>query len=813
MLQDSRGMFWIGTKQGLSILDNNRVAIQHITMADGLPTNSIVSMLEDEKGNIWLGTSKGLVNVIVEQPGPSSITYKLNTYTEKNGLQGRLFNDNAAFKTDSGDLVFGGPNGFNIIKPDEMKFDHSGSKIVFTQLQIFNKEVKPGDHLNNRPVLTRSMVDTQEIVLQSHENVFSLSFATLNYLEPEDVKYFYKLEGFNNDWIILDRSRENAISYTNLSPGEYVLRVKAEDNTETPEIQITILPPFWKTKYAFVGYFLIILALLWVARKMVISRAKLKFALEEEKKEAIRVHQMDMMKIKFFTNISHEFRTPLSLILSPIERILEKEDNEDNRKQFFLIQRNAKRLMNLVNQLLDFRKIEVQEIKLALTENDIVSFARETCASFSDLSEKKNIDLSFYSKPLKLVTMFDRDKLERIIFNLLSNAFKFTPEGGRISVVLEFEENAVLPNTQTGSLVKLTIKDTGIGIPEDKKEKIFDRFFQNSSPENIVNQGSGIGLSITKEFVQLHGGKIYVESGTEGSSFVVLLPVELSSTNVNSKTDESHFSFKQDELSLQEQTSKFDQKKQKLLIVEDNEDFRFYLKDNLKEEFNILEATNGEQGYKIATLQSPDLIVSDVIMPKLDGFQMTKKIRNDLRTNHIPIILLTSSSKEEQKIEGFNNGASEYLTKPFNYKLLLSRIKSLINEREIVKKSLQKRMDISPSEIDITPLDEKLISRAVKLVEKNISNADFSVEEMGRELGISRTHLYKKMVALTGKSPVEFIRLIRIKRASQLLEKSQLTVSEVSNEVGINNLKFFARYFKAEYNMLPSQYMKKFKSS
>jgi DNA-binding response OmpR family regulator len=504
-----------------------------------------------------------------------------------------------------------------------------------------------------------------------------------------------------------------------------------------------------------------------------------------------------MMKIRFFTNISHEFRTPLTLILAPVEKMLKQSTEPENTRQFQLIHRNARRLLNLVNQLLDFRKMEIQEIQLNPSEGDIIAYLKELVYSFSDLSEKKNISLSFHTNITELQTFFDQDKIEKIIFNLLSNAFKFTPENGHVSVWLDNAE-------QDGrDYLEIKVQDTGIGIPADKLQKVFERFFQHDTPASIVNQGSGIGLSITQEFVKVHGGIIDVESTVgKGSCFRILLPLApLGTPSVGAGQDgEGEIEV------LEEMMEKGGDHKPVLLLVEDNEDFRFYLKDNLKLNYSIVEAANGKIGLEKALSLIPDLIVTDVMMPEMDGIELCRKVKNDSHTSHIPVILLTARTAEEQKMEGFGSGANDYITKPFNFEILQARIKNLIAERQAFMKHFPKLLDVKASDIQVTTHDEKLIRSTIEIVEKNLTNKDFSVEELSRILGMSRVLLYKKLLALTGKTPIEFIRTIRMQRAAQLLEKSQYTISEIAYQVGINNPKYFAKYFKDEYHMLPSNY-------
>jgi signal transduction histidine kinase/DNA-binding response OmpR family regulator len=568
---------------------------------------------------------------------------------------------------------------------------------------------------------------------------------------------------------------------------------------DTPtQLVITVLPPFWKTKIAFVMYVVVVLLALLFSRRLILERERMKYRIRQERQEAQQLHELDMMKLKFFTNVSHEFRTPLTLILTPLEKMLRTTGEGEQKKQFLLIQRNARRLLNLVNQLLDFRRMEVQEVKLNASEGDIIGFIHEAANSFNDLSEKKNIRFSFSSSVESLESVFDKDKLEKILFNLLSNAFKFTPDSGSVMVNTDVIDVGGIRN------LRIKVADTGIGIPIDKQEKIFERFFQSDLPKSMVNQGSGIGLSITKEFVKAHGGTIDVESTPDkGSTFTVLLPVP--EINAEHKGVEEIEELLPETEEISTETNGLHHKPV-LLLVEDNEDFRFYLKDNLKFQYKIIEASNGKSGLKQALENIPDLIVSDVMMPEMNGIELCKKIKNEKSTSHIPVILLTARTAEEQKVEGFDSGADDYVTKPFNFEILQSRIKNLIHQRELFQKDFRKQIEVRASNVNITSLDEKLIQNAIKFVEQNISNPDFSVEDLSRELAMSRVHLYKKLQALTGKAPLEFIRSIRLQHAAQLLEKSQLTVSEVAYKVGFNNPKYFARYFKEEYNVLPSAY-------
>jgi signal transduction histidine kinase len=485
-------------------------------------------MLEDNMQNLWVGTANGLSNIIFENVPYSSenindaYTFSFRNYDESDGLQGREFNDKAGFMTSRGELLFGGANGFNIIVPENITLNKQTPKIVFTDFQIFNQSVIVSKEKGGRVILSKALNETRHITLKYNEDVFSIEFATLSYFHPEKNNYKYILEGFSKDWLTTDSKLRKA-TYTNLDPGEYTFRVKASNNDgywneEGISIGITILPPYWKTKFAFAVYFLLALGIIVLARKMLLDRARIRFRLEQEHLEAQRVRELDLMKTKFFTNVSHEFRTPLSLITAPLEKILKTTKDPELKRQFAHIQLNAKRLLNLVNQLLDFRRLEVQEFKFSPAYGDICRFAEDISNSFSDMAEKKHILYSFRSDTGSLNVLFDHDKLEKILFNLLSNAFKFTREYGCVEVALDVQQQ------ETGKFIRIKVKDDGIGIPQDKGEKIFERFFQVDGQGAIISQGSGIGLSLTREFVKIHGGTINVES-EPSRKLTILLPL------------------------------------------------------------------------------------------------------------------------------------------------------------------------------------------------------------------------------------------------------------------------------------------------
>ena len=803
LFEDSRGWIWIGTREGLNLFDPQRQQFRIFRKEQGLPDNTVLNILEDQAHTLWMSTTNGLSNLSMAKAANSQeYTFSFRNYDASDGLQGSAFNENAALRTRQGELIFGGGNGFNLFYPHTIAQNKNVPPLVFTDFQIFNKSMKAGEKINGRMLLQQDISTTKEITLKYKENVFSITFAALSYFHPEKSGYAYKLEGFNEEWLNTGAGQRTA-TYTNLNPGKYIFRIKASNNDgvwtqQALELHIRILPPFWRTPLAFALYALLIMGALLLWRRVIRERERLRFRIEQERTEAQRMHELDALKIRFFTNISHEFRTPLSLIITPLEKIIKSTGEVNIKSQLELVQRNAKRLLNLVNQLLDFRKLEVQEIKLHTTEGDIVQYIKDLTASFSDLSEKKQVRLDFRTNIAHLQMHYDADKIEKIIFNLLGNAFKFTPEHGSISVELQLQE---------GNTLAIMVKDTGIGIPLEQQDRIFDRFFQHEGQGSLLNQGSGIGLSITKEFVKLHGGVITVDSAPEmGSCFTILLPLKMTGVMLPTDTP-THTAINTPQPGgIKETDTRYNGKKPVVLLVEDNEDFRFYLKDNLSLYYHIITAENGQSAWNILQQQTPDLVVSDVSMPVVDGLELCRRIRAHQPSAHIPIILLTARTTEADQLEALDRGATDFITKPFNFEVLLSRIRNLISQQDQLKRSFRKHIEANPSEIAVSSADEQFIQQALQVVEQHISDPDFSVEELSRALHMSRVSAYKKISTLTGKTPIEFIRSIRLKRAAHLLEKSQLTVAEVAYEVGFNNPKYFSKYFKMEYNVLPSAY-------
>jgi signal transduction histidine kinase/DNA-binding response OmpR family regulator len=818
--QDSRGLMWIATNDGLSILNPETNRFISLAKKDGLPDNQVLNVLEDNKGAMWVSTSNGLGRITLA-PGNGAYKFQFERFDETDGLQGGEFTVNAALKTNKGELVFGGSHGFNIFDPLSIHPNIDEPKLIFTGFQLFNKSIAANEAVDGHIVLTKAISATQKITLKHSENVFTIEFAALNFFNPNKITHQYIMEGFDKGWLTADNATLKA-TYTNLDGGDYTFKVRAigQEGKWKPsyiKLKIKVLPPFWKSTLAYVIYLLMITGTLFFIRRRGIQKIRRQFIAEKEKQEAKliieqerqevkRMQDLDQLKTKFLTNVSHEFRTPISLIMAPVEKMLTRADQEQ-KQQLGMIGKNARRLLNLVNQLLDFRKMEIQELKLHSKPGDIVKFINEIYLSFTDIAEQKGINFIFDTSADSLFTDFDHDKIERILFNLLSNAFKFTLPGGQVSVLLNVDSET------DGAPLEIKVIDTGIGIPHEKQSKIFERFFQHDIPESMINQGSGIGLAITHEFVKMHGGEITVESEPDhGSCFIIKLPfVIYNGRDTGLPSDDGVDKDIVNEITHVEDKSIEKQprsnKKPVVLLVEDNDDFRFYLKDNLKDIYKLVEAANGKDGWQKALSQHPDLIVSDISMPAMTGIDLCKKLKNDSRTSHIPVILLTALTGESEQLKGLEIGANDYITKPFNFEILLSKIKNILVLKDVYKRTYKKQMDVQLQEIPLQNEDEILLKNIVEYIELNILNDNLSVDELSRQMGISRGSLYNKVLMLTNKSPGEFIRSIRLKKAAYLLENSQMTVSQICYEVGFNTPKHFTKMFKEEYNILPSAYV------
>ena len=799
LLEDHSGNMWIGTAgDGLFCFNSAQKKLINYFAPAELPDGVVHKLLEDASGNIWLSTGKGICKF---KPGSKKLTH----YSEYNGLQNDQFIDGSGIRSSKGLLFFGGAEGFNFIDPQqEVKRNSSVPPVFLTTLKVNNAVVVAGDH----SALKQDISVAKQIDLDYKQN-FSISYSAINYTLPQQNRYAYILKSFNKSWNYVGST--TTAYYTNLDPGEYVFVVRACNNdgvwnNSGAQIRIIIHPPIWMTWYAYLLYAMVIVGALLLIRHRGIEKLKGKLALEQERREAERLHELDMLKIKFLTNLSHEFRTPISLIMAPADKLLAEHNDEQTAGQLAVIRRNARRLLNLVNQLLDFRKLEEQELKLSLVEGEIISFVSDVIDSFHDLSESRGIVLDFNAPREKLFVRFDHDKVERILFNLLSNAFKFTLPGGTVSIEIAQHPTSSAEKT----MLEFKISDTGIGIAEERKDLIFTRFYQAGDAQTgKVNPGSGIGLSITKEFVEMHGGSISVESEIgKGSVFSVLIPMEVFADSSIEIQSPVNIPAKGKELRSKRTIAQAITDMPVLLIVEDNDEFRYYIKDNLKTQYKIVEAANGAEGWDKALSCHPDLIISDITMPYMNGITLSRKIKADKRTSHIPFILLTASTREDEQLRGLESGANDYLTKPFNFEILNVKIKNLLQLNTVLKNTYTKQLKVVHPDIAVESSREKFLTKVINYIDNNLNNPKFSVVDLSEHLAMSRGALYTKIFELTGLPPVEFIRSYKLDRAAILLLKSDLSVSQIAYEAGFATPHYFSRSFKDKFNMLPSEYRK-----
>lgn len=816
--EDSRRRVWVATRSGLHVYDPVCDELYEVPLDAESSQQPVSGIVEDDRQEMWVTAGGRLLNIVpASDPQTGKLTFSCHAYTDKDGLQNGDFNQRALKLLHTGEVVAGGLYGINYFRPGNIRYNQVAPRVMFTGLQLFNREVKPGEEVDGRVLLKETLNHAHRLVLDYKQNVFTIFLASDNYVLPEKTRYFYKLEGFNDDWLTAGDNLHR-VTYTNLAPGTYWLRVKAansdgvcSDQSEA-RLQIVIRPPFWLTPWAYLLYALLLAGMLLLAYFQVKRRERNKYHIRQIEEDARRTDELNQMKFRFFTNVSHELRTPLTLIISPLESLIKDTRDEQVGQKLQMIYRNALRLLNLVNQLLDFRKNEMAGMHLSLSEGDVVSFVQNICHSFLMLSEKKGVKFTFHSSQPSLCMAFDADKLGKVVMNLLSNAFKFTPDGGRVEVSLE------VPDYQP-EVLEIRVADTGIGIGDADKSRIFERFYQaEHGAETPLSTGSGIGLSLVRDFVALHGGTVKViDNPGGGSIFVVAIPLRHTAPIVSGQSPVAAgpvgapVEAKTDSVSvpvapgqpLPEKKSD----KPLVLVVDDSHDFTGFMQDALSLYFSVQVAANGQEALDAIRKQKPDLILCDWMMPVMDGRELCRRVKSDKQTASIPFVLLTAKQSVETKVEGLTVGADDYVTKPFSLEVLILRIRKLI---ELSRKAKPRGfIDPAPEEIVITPLDEKLVADAIHYVEKNISRSDLSVEELSRELGMSRAHLYKKVLQITGKTPIEFIRVIRLKRAAQLLRESQQNVSEIAYQVGFNNPKYFSRYFREEFGVLPSVYQER----
>lgn len=801
----SNGIIWVGTREGFYCFNEKDKQIKRYNTTNGLPNNVVYGILEDSFGRLWLSTNRGISCFNPE-------TEKFRNFTESDGLQSNQFNTASYCRTSVGQMYFGGINGITTFRPELLLDNPYTPPVVITKLQLFNKVVRPDDETG---ILTKNICETKSITLKSWQTAFSIEFVVSNYISGQHNTFAYKLEGYDKEWYYLTDSR--TVSYSNLPQGTYQFLVKAANsdgkwNPIPTALEIIVLPIWYKTWWALLIFFATFAGFITFVFRFFWMRKSMEAQLEIERRDKEHQEEINQMKMRFFINISHELRTPLTLILTPLQEIINKISDRWTRNQLEYIQRNANRLLHLVNQLMDYRRAELGVFELKAKKGNAHQLIQDNFLFYDKLARHKKITYTLHSELEDKEVLFDANYLELIVNNLLSNAFKYTESGQSITVTLKEENGWLL----------LQVSDTGIGIPINKQGKIFERFYQIES-EHV---GSGIGLSLVQRLIELHHGRIELDSEeNKGSTFSVYLPQDLSvykpselASNNEQNEEEQVYStnskamyFIDTEKVENESVESGDKKRGTILIVEDNNEIRRYLSNGLADLYNTLEAGNGEEALEKLKDNEVDVIVTDVMMPVMDGIKLCKNVKQNIRTCHIPVIILSAKTDIKDQMEGLQMGADDYIPKPFSLAILTTKIQNMMRTRRRMLDKYAKSLEVEPEKITFNAMDEALLKRAMAIVEKNMDNIEFSTDEFAREMNMSRSNLHLKLKAITGESTIDFIRKIRFNEAAKLLKDGRYTVAEVSTMVGFNTPSYFATSFKKYFGCLPTEYIKKSK--
>lgn len=800
IIQDGKGRMWIaqsGYGLCMAIVGKSyeQIEFTHYTLKDGLVSMMTQALVEDNEGMIWVSTEYGLSCF-----DPDLMTFK--NYLFSDSILGNVYSENSALCLADGRLAFGSGQGIVVVDPLQVFTEDQAPRISFTDLRLGGLSVRPGDP--DSP-LESSLAYAGEIRLSYNQNSFTVAYSTFEYAESDLLKYMYRLDGYEKAWSVPESLP--FASYKNLPPGTYALRVKACDASgvwgEESVLKIIIVPPFWQTSWAFLVYFLLGLLALYVAYRIVgkMNRLRNKIKVEE---------QLTEYKLMFFTNISHEFRTPLTLILGALERMHRvKRVPVELSRSIRLMDKSAQRMLRLINQLLEFRKMQNNKLSLALEEADVIAFLRDICSNFTDAAQSKRMDFAFISSCPAYRMFIDKNYLDKIAYNLLSNAFKYTPSEGKIQCIVTIDE----------ALHRLILKvtDTGVGVPVDKRSELFQRFMQSS----FSGSSMGVGLHLTHELVQVHKGSIMYEENPEGGSiFTVILPTDSSvydekdflvpNTLLEEEAEVAERQYNLDRIEDEEDEEETASplNKRKILIVEDDNDVREFLKEELSPYFEVRVEADGNSGLECVKTFDADLIISDVLMPGCSGFELTKKLKNDFNTSHIPIILLTALNTQDKHLEGVEAGADAYITKPFSSSLLRARVFKLIEQRDKLREKFSKDPQSVRPSLCSTDKDKEFADKLAKTLESHLSDPDFTIDDFVVKMKMGRTIFYRKVRGVTGYSPSEYIRVMRMKKAAELLAEGEYTVSEVAYKVGMNDPFYFSKCFKMQFGVAPSAYLK-----
>ncbi len=798
------GKLWIGTNDGLFCYDIQKKTMKNYTTEKGLADNGVVSFEQDKEGRLWLGTDHGLSCL-------NPKTGEIQSFFVDNGLQSNEFSDGASFMVENDTtavLLFGGVGGITWFHPERVKQHKWDAKVCLVSFIVNRKPVNSETKSGRYQICDTTVIAADRFDLSSHDNTFSMQFSTLTYDNPEHVTYMYSINGEAYTRL---QTGVNELTITHLPPGTYHFRVKAQRNNQTTEertFTVVVHAPWYRTPFAYILYLLAIGSAVWYY--LVNRRRKEKDRLKLQ--EHIHKEQMGEAKLRFFMNISHEIRTPMTLIITPLISLMKQDHDPMRTGVYQTIKRNAERILHLINQMMDLRKIDKGMMQMRMKETDLVGFVGDLFSLFEHQATVKNITFNYTHDAETLPVWVDRQNFDKVIVNILSNAFKYTPAGGEVYIHVTHDDKHA----------RIAIGDNGEKIPEDKLNKIFERFYQSPSEINDRSVGTGIGLDLTRSLVELHHGTIEVHNLEQGCEFVVTIPLgnaHLKPEEIAQK-DEPEPSGLLDELEAGgadvvepvpvTDVKNVPNKRFSIVIAEDDDEIREYIVRELSRDYEVRACINGRDALAEIYLNQPDIVISDVMMPEMDGNQLCTQLKLNPQTNHIPIILLTAKSRDEDKLEGLDTGADSYIVKPFNMDILRRTIANLITARRILRQKYgqTERLEKKVEEVKLKSPDEKLLERVMKTINKNLNNSDLSVDMIAEEVGISRVHLHRKMKELTGQTPHDFIRQLRLKQATHLLANNNMNITEVVYACGFSNAASFSTMFKSVYGMSPREYMK-----
>lgn len=804
--EDMKGNFWIGTEgAGLLLFDRNTGKYKTFSEKDGLPGNTVLNILEDNAGYLWISTFNGLSRF-----NPANKRFK--NFYETDGLQSNQFNYNAALKLKSGELAFGGIKGFNIFRPDEIKPNIAEPRLLITGLRIGNVAYEQDESISDK----QSVYELDKIVLPYDRAILSADFAALEYSSPNKISYSYYLEGWDNTWNNAGNNR--TVSYSKLREGNYRLRIKSTNAEGTwlnneQVLLVKVLPPWWRSVWAYLLYTAGLSGILYLYLRYQKRQTALKYQIELVNLKIAQEQELNEKKLAFFTNVSHEFRTPLTLIINPIKEFL-NSNNQVDSKELIVVYRNARRLLSLVDQLLLFRKSDAENLKVSPT--NLVVFCKEVYFCFGQQARTRNITFNFFCEQEAIEIYMDKEKIEIALFNLISNAFKFTPDGGKITLIIK----------ELSEGVEIHVADTGAGIPESVGNKLFDRFYQFFEKNSSAEPGFGIGLYLVSKFVKVHSGTVsYTSEPGKGTDFMIRLlkgkshfpsqliyesmaetPIFLdeliADTSYPATLDIAHEEEISDDIATE---------KPVILIVDDNDDIRNYIKQLFRSSYIVYEARNGEEGLIMTQAHMPDIVITDVVMKELSGVELCRKIKEDSKLSHIPVILLTSSSSAEIKLKGIEGGADDHITKPFDKDILIARVSNLLKSRTTLQNYFYNEITLQSDNSKVSKENKEFLEKCIFITENHLDNPDFNIKTLADEIGMSHSALYKKVKTISGKSINEFLRYIRLRKAAQLFIHSEHNVNEVAFQSGFNDIKYFREQFHKLFGLRPSEYIKKYR--